>query len=250
MSVDETIRVGCGADEAVRLAAEQVVAVLENTGPTPCVALAGGRTPAKLYSALTEQAWRERVHWSSVRWFWGDERAVPPDHPDSNYRMACETLLRPLGVPAEHVHRMPADADDLPAAARRYEQVIRECVSAGADGIPIFDLVLLGLGADGHTASLFPFSSALAERERLVVAHEVPSLRVWRMTLTIPLIRAARRIVFLVTGADKAEAVSHVLSPQADPQLLPAAAFCESAGPTVWVLDSQAARLVQPGSGG
>lgn len=250
MSGDETILVGRGTDDAVRLAAEQVVAALESTGSAPCVALAGGRTPAKVYSALANPPWRERVDWSRVRWFWGDERAVPPDHPDSNYRMACETLLHPLGVLADRIHRMPADAADLPAAAREYEQVIRAWVPAGPGGIPVFDLVLLGLGADGHTASLFPSSSALAERERLVVAHQVPALRAWRMTLTIPLIRAARRIVFLATGADKAEAVSQVLSPQADPRLLPGAAFRESAGRTVWVLDSPAARLVERGWGG
>ena len=246
MNSDETILIGADPDEAIRLAAEQVVAALEGNVRARCVALAGGRTPAALYAALTRPPWRDRVDWSAVRWFWGDERAVPPDHPHSNYHMACETLLKPLGVVAKRIHRMPADADDLPAATREYEQAIREHVPAGPDGLPVFDLVLPGVGTDGHTASLFPSSAGLAAHHRLVVAHEVPSLGAWRMTLTLPLLRVARRIVVLIIGADKAAIMSQVLAPQADPARLPAAGLRGTAGRVVWILDREASRLVHP----
>lgn len=241
----ETMLVGPTLDATVALAAEQVAAALANAALSPCVALAGGRTPAALYAALTKPPLRDRIDWSAVRWFWGDERAVPSDHRDSNCRMARETLLDPLGVPGRRVHRMPADADDLPAAAIEYEQAIREHVPAGPDGLPVFDLILLGVGPDGHTASLFPGSAGLVARHRLVVAHEIPSLGVWRMTLTFPLILAARRIIVLVTGSDKAAVMSEILAPQADPSRLPAAGLCGTAGRVVWILDAPAAQLVR-----
>ena len=243
MSAREVILIGKDLSEAVDLAAEQVALALSAGGPR-FVALSGGKTPAVLYQALTRPPARDRVDWSGIHWFWGDERTVPPDHPDSNYRMARQTLLSPLGMPAERIHRMPADAGDLSAAARHYEQTIRQHVPAGPDGIPVFDLILLGVGHDGHTASLFPGSPALVVRDQLVVSCEVPALRTWRMTMTLPLLQAARRIVFLVTGADKADIMAQVLGPQAGPGLLPAAQVRGAAGLVAWVLDAQAGRLV------
>jgi 6-phosphogluconolactonase len=243
MSAREVILIGKDLGEAVDLAAEQVALALSAGGPR-FVALSGGKTPSVLYETLPRPPWRDRVDWSGIHWFWGDERTVPPDHPDSNYRMARQTLLSPLGVPAERLHRMPADAGDLSAAARQYEQTIRRLVPAGSDGIPVFDLILLGVGHDGHTASLFPGSPALAVRDQLVVSCEVPALRTWRMTMTLPLLQAARRIVFLVTGAEKADIMAQVLGPPAGPGLLPAAGVRGAAGLVAWVLDAQTGRLV------
>ncbi|HSW45251.1 MAG TPA: 6-phosphogluconolactonase [Phycisphaerae bacterium] len=242
----ENVLAGADTDAAIHLAAGHVVAALNHPSGRRCVALAGGGTPKSLYSALTQSPWRGRVDFSNVEWFWGDERAVPPDRPDSNYRMARETLLAPLGIDPARIHRMPADAADLPASAESYERTIRDIVPAGKSGIPVFDLVLLGIGADGHTAGLFPGSAGLNEQNRLVVAHEVPSLRMWRMTMTFPLLKAAARILFLVTGPGKAEIMSQILGPQADPGRLPAASFCGLPDSVTWILNADAARLVRP----
>lgn len=230
-------------DEAVQDAAVRVVASVRNRST---IALAGGGTPKRLYEALTAPSWRQRVDWRAVQWFWGDERAVPPDHADSNYRMARESLLDPLGVPAGQIHRMPADARDADAAAMAYEQAIRSVAAPGPDGRPALDLVLLGIGTDGHTASLFPGTAALDETERLVVANDVPQLNTRRMTMTFPLLLAARSIVVFVTGADKAEIVSRLLGPRRDTNL-PAARLREAGHRVTWVLDAAAAaRLETP----
>jgi 6-phosphogluconolactonase len=238
---NEKLIIGRDLDEAVTRAAERVTAVLAGKG-SRSVALSGGRTPAALYAQLAG-AFRDRVDWSGVEWFWGDERTVPPDHADSNYRMARESLLEPLRIASERVHRMPADATDLDAAAREYEQAIRQHVPAGADGVPQFDLILLGMGADGHTASLFPGSSGLGESQRLVVAHHVPSQNTWRMTLTYPVLLAARHIVFLVTGADKTEMLRTVLTSPLDAGP-PSVRVREATGEITWIVDAAAGRLV------
>ena len=241
LNANEKLIIGQDLDDAVTQAAEQVTKILAGQGPRS-VALSGGRTPAALYAKLAGPL-RDRVDWSGIEWFWGDERTVPPDHADSNYRMARENLLEPLAIPAERVHRMPADAADLDAAAREYEQTIRQHVPAGADGVPQFDLILLGMGADGHTASLFPGSSGLNESQRLVVAHHVPSQNTWRMTLTYPVLLAAQHIVFLVTGADKAEMLRTVLTSPLDAGP-PSVRVRGAAGEVMWIVDAAAGRLV------
>ncbi len=233
--------IGGDVGAAAAFAAECVVKALSGEGETRSVALAGGRTPAGLYEALARPPWREDADWGRVAWFWGDERAVSPDHPDSNYRMAREKLLDPLGIKSDHIHRMRADVADPGWTARAYERLIRELIPAGESGIPALDLVILGVGADGHTASLFPGSPGLGEARRLVVAHKVPSLGAWRMTLTLPLLRAARHILFFVTGSDKAEVVGRIFAGEADPMALPAAGLREHAGTVTWVLDEPAA---------
>lgn len=197
------------------------------------IALAGGSTPRALYPALTSA-----LDWTRTDVFFGDERAVPPDHPDSNYRMARETLLDPARVPPANVHRWRAEDPDLEAAARDYGRAL------GAGGAPALDLVLLGLGADGHTASLFPGTSALAETERLAVAVEVPALRTRRLTLTYPVLLGAEKIAFLVTGADKAEALAAVLRPASE---LPAARVAQRPGPVTIFCDASAARALDRG---
>lgn len=202
--------------------------------------LSGGSTPRRVYPLLSVPPRVGAVEWSRVEFFWGDERGVPPDHPDSNFGVARELLLDRLpGVAPGAIHRMPADAADRDAAARSYQAEI-----AGAFGIapvathpPSFDLVWLGMGRDGHTASLFPGSSALAERYRWVVATWAPTPAAWRMTLTLPIINAARTVLVVVTGADKSGAVHSIRSGSHD---LPAARV--RARSTVWLLDAQAAQ--------
>jgi len=257
---NERLIVGSTTEDAVKRAADHVVQLLAGTEGTRSVALAGGKTPAALYAALTGPPWRDRVDWRRIEWFWGDERCVPPDHADSNYRMSRETLLDPLSIPEDRIHRMPADATDLNRAASDYEQTIRACVPpneaavpANDIGVPAFDLILLGIGVDGHTASLFPGSAGLRETRRLVVAHHVPSLNTWRMTMTFPLLQAAHEIVFLVTGADKARAIERIFrAPSASEgsllvaDLPPAARVRGNARHVTWILDTTADRLVDP----
>ncbi|HEX6129701.1 MAG TPA: 6-phosphogluconolactonase [Candidatus Limnocylindria bacterium] len=199
------------------------------------VALTGGSTPLAVCPLLVVPPRVRMLDWSRVEFFFGDERAVPPDHPESNYNTARLALLDYLPrVRMEQVHRMPADEDDLDAAARGYEEELRTVI--GGDPIPRLDLVWLGMGADGHTASLFPGSTALEERERLVVATWAPGPAAWRMTLTYPVLNAAREAMFVVTGADKADALARVRDGTDPP---PAAGV--RAGRTLWLVDRAAA---------
>lgn len=201
------------------------------------VVLAGGSTPRALYARLTRPPFRGSIRWDRVRFFFGDERCVPPDHERSNDRMAREALFEPLKIPAAHVLRMKGEADPA-RAARDYESAIRRRFP----GRPArFDLVFLGLGEDGHTASLFPSTAALAERKRLVAANEVPKFSEWRLTLTFPALNAARRVVFLVSGSEKASATARILKKQRGYQDLPAARICPRRGTLLWLLDEAAA---------
>ncbi len=193
------------------------------------VALAGGSTPRALYPRLVGG-----VDWAHADVFFGDERVVPPDDPQSNYRMARETLLAPARVPAENVFRWHTEAADLDAAARDYEQALR----AGA-GPPWLDLALLGLGPDGHTASLFPGTAALAEGRRLAVAVDVPALGARRLTLTYAALLRAEEVFFLVTGAEKRAALADVLRPGST---LPAARIVHRPGPVVIFCDREASQ--------
>lgn len=250
MSPHESIIVGLDATDAVARAAEVFLDALARvsrlTDPRPAfVALAGGRTPQPLYHSLTQLPLRDRWDPLRVEWFWSDERCVPPDHPDSNYGMAHRTLLEPLQVPADRIHRMPADADDLQAAAARYESTIRQRVPSERGGPPVFDLILLGMGADGHTASLFPGSPAVQENQRLIIAQPVQQTDSWRMTMTYPLLHAARHLLLLVTGPDKAEALAAARAPTIDTVRCPAAGLRQGTADITWVLDPHAARLVQ-----
>lgn len=168
----------------------------------PCIALSGGSTPKRLYS-LWAREFRQAIPWSSIRIFQVDERCVPPDDPASNWKLLTDTLLG--AIPETHAYRIEAEH---PGAAEAYEATLRQHVAVNEDGMPALDLVLLGMGADGHTASLFPGTPALEERERLVVRNEAPELEHARITLTLPVLEAARRRWFLVTGYDKAGAVA------------------------------------------
>ncbi len=200
------------------------------------VALAGGSTPRRAYQLLASPPWRERVAWDRVHIFWGDERCVPPSDPRSNERMAREALLDRVPIPPGQVHPIRCGGDSA-QAAREYEALLLQLFG----GPPRFDLILLGLGADGHTASLKPHTAALGERERQVVA--VPDLGEGfdRVTLTAPAINRARRIVFAVSGAAKASALRAVLEGPPNPNQFPAQLIRPEAGEVVWLVDEAAA---------
>ena len=200
------------------------------------VALAGGATPRRLYELLATPELQGRIPWAKLHFFWGDERLVPPDHPESNYRLAREALLRHVPLPRENIH--PVAVQSSPeATALAYEQELRAHFRQRR-GAPAFDVILLGLGADGHTASLFPRAAPLAERERLVVAAYSPVGGAPRVTFTLPLINQARQIFFLVAGEDKAAALR--LAVEA-PGTLPAQQVAPRQGALVWLVDSAAA---------
>jgi 6-phosphogluconolactonase len=207
------------------------------------VSLAGGSTPRPLYRALSDPAATaaDPLDWSLTDLFFGDERAVPPDHPDSNYGMVRETLLSRISVPAESVHRMEGEASDLEAAAERYGAALtgRSPPDYGIDN-PL-DLAILGMGPDGHTASLFPGTTALAERRRPCVAVSVPRLGAMRLTLTYPVFERAREVIFLIAGADKAATLHEILEGPDRPEHFPSQPIIRRSGPVVLFCDRAAA---------
>lgn len=206
------------------------------------VALAGGSTPRRTYERLASPDFSRLVEWSSVQVYFGDERAVEPDHPDSNFNTANEALLSGLNLHSSQVHRMAGEKGDLDLAAREYEaELARFFGVKRGEAPPRFDLIMLGMGRDGHTASLFPFTAALEEREAWVVRNEVPQLSTERLTLTTPVINAARQVVFLVEGADKAEALERVLEGPPNSIELPAQSVQPLDGELLWLVDEAAA---------
>jgi 6-phosphogluconolactonase len=245
------VQIALDAEAAARRAAEQVVerasAAVSEHGSFSLV-LSGGATPRRLYRLLAEESpFRQRLPWAETMIFWGDERPVPPNHPDSNYRMAWEAMLSRVPVGPERMHRWPTE---LPPeeSARAYEETIRRALGLAAGEPPRFDLVLLGLGADCHTASLFSGSPALAERERLTAAPWVEALGTHRLTLTPPALNAARCVLFLVTGEAKAEALRAALAPEGDSLRCPARAVRPAAGDLRWIADRPAAALLPAAS--
>jgi len=232
--------------EAVsRAAADDFVALARET-VARCgsfsVALSGGSTPRRLYQLLAEAPRRTEVDWSRIDFFWGDERAVPPDHPDSNYGAAQATLLGPVGAPAERVHRINGELPDAEQVAREYEAELARVLGAAPGAPPpALDLILLGMGADGHTASLFPYSQALAERRRWALSVYVARLGAARITLTPPVLNRGREIRLLVTGHDKADALHEALEGPREPERLPVQLIAPEAGRVVWLVDRAAA---------
>ena len=210
-------------------AAEYFVAQMPET-----VALSGGTTPKLMFQILAEQ-FRDQVEWSRMHFFWSDERHVPPDHPESNYRMANEALLTHLPVSADNVHRIRGENPNAADAAAEYEKTI---IAVTKQPLPRLDLIFLGLGTDGHTASIFPGSEVLHETERLVAAPYVEKFKSYRITMTLPLLNNAAAIVFLVSGAEKAEIVKAVLESENE---YPAQAVNPFQGELIWMLDKDAA---------
>jgi len=208
------------------------------------VALSGGSTPRDFYELLAspEADFRGQLAWDKIQFFWGDERHVPPDHAESNYRMAYEAMLSKVAVPEANIHRIRAELPDADAAARAYEDELRGFFNATQGGLPRFDLALMGIGPDGHTASLFPQTAALHERERWVVANWVQKLHTHRITLTVPALCPSAEILFLVGGGDKATALRDVLHGPFHPDQWPAQIFRNCTTPVVWLIDQLAAR--------
>jgi len=199
------------------------------------VALSGGSTPKTLYSVLARSAFP----WDKIFFFWSDERHVPPDHPDSNYRMAKEALLSKVPVPPENIFRVRAEEKDANVVAKDYEEALRSFFGLRPGEFPRFDLILLGLGPDGHTASLFPNTAALNETKLLVVANWVEKFKANRITFTYPVLNNAACVIFLVSGADKADMVRTVLEDgRAD---LPSQRVHPVNGRLLWLLDKGAA---------
>jgi 6-phosphogluconolactonase len=205
------------------------------------VALAGGGTPRPIYARLAEAGNAQHIDWSRVHVFFGDERCVPPDDPRSNYRMAQEALLDHVPLPAGNVHRIRGE-DDPALAALASEQAIQRLFRTSAP--PPFDLICLGMGDNGHTASLFPGTSSLHQRERLVVPQYVEVMQTWRVTMTASLINAARHVAFFVEGAGKAEMLRRVLHGPYDPDVLPAQMIQPDHGQLHWLVDAAAAGLL------
>lgn len=236
------IEISESAEALSRAAAERFVRITTAAvrGRGRCaVALSGGSTPKSVYRALAYEPYRSQVQWDRIEFFWGDERHVPPDHADSNYRMAFEALLSKVPIASAQVHRVHGEETDAHKTAQAYEDEIRASVGS-PDPIPRFDLVHLGLGVDGHVASLFPNTPALDERRRLCVANWVPRLGAHRITMTLPILNAARAIVFLVTGAEKAPIVHRVLRDPDSSLVLPAQMIQPVDGDLSWMLDRAA----------
>jgi 6-phosphogluconolactonase len=233
-----TLIICADAESLAREAARRLAAAVETRARTESavrLALAGGATPRRLYELLASPEFQPRIPWAKLHLFWSDERLVPPDHPDRNYRLAREALLRHAPLPRENIH--PVTVQSSPeATALAYEQELRAHFRQRR-GVPAFDVILLGLGADGHTASLFPRALPLAERERLVVAAYSPLGGAPRVTFTLPLLNQAAQIFFLVAGEDKAAALR--LAVEA-PGTLPAQLVAPR-GKLLWLADTAAA---------
>jgi len=208
------------------------------------IALSGGHTPKHLYELLATQEFSSRIPWSNVHLFQVDERCVPPTGTESNYRMIREAMLDEIPLPSGHFHRMTAEQPDRDAAARSYARELQTIAAESSAKWPRLDLIFLGLGEDGHTASLFPSSAALEEEKLAVCPNWIEKLGMWRLTLTYPVLNAAARIIFLVAGAEKAEIVRRILrSPQGTP-LYPAQRVKPSNGTVTWFLDEAAAQFL------
>lgn len=231
------------AREAARRFAELAAAAVTKSERFT-VAFSGGSTPRGLYRVLAAPPFREAVPWPQVHCFWGDERCVPPDHPESNYRGTFEELLARVPVPPDQVHGIQAELPDPAVAADQYAATLARVFGLQPGDFPRLDLVLLGMGADGHTASLFPGTPTVAEEGRSVAAVYVERLKAHRVTLTPPVLRRARAVLFLVAGTDKAQTLREVLQGSYRPDRYPAQLLHQAEGRVTWLLDRPAASLL------
>lgn len=238
---------GSVACDGARRFAGDAAAAIQERGRF-AVALSGGSTPKRLFELLAQDPYLEEVDWQNVHFFWSDERYVPPTDPASNYRMAAIALLSSLELPAVNIHRVQTELAPAGAAAEAYEREILALFRPGPGEVPKFDLVLLGLGTNGHTASLFPHSKALHENSRLVVADYVEEVSQWRITMTASLINSAQNVLFLVTGGEKAQVVKDVLFGMPNAEQLPAQLIQPSPGTSVWLMDRAAAGMLPEGA--
>ncbi|RMH36925.1 MAG: 6-phosphogluconolactonase [Nitrospirae bacterium] len=238
--MNQTVYRAADTRDLILFAAHCLVRLLGHVDHRICLALAGGSTPRVLYERLASADVADRLPWRHMHFFWGDERHVPPDHPESNYRLAYEALLSKVPVPASQIHRIHSELPRAVEAAERYEQELRT-VFPVQSAPPRFDLILLGMGEDGHTASLFPGSEVIHETAKLVAAPWVEKLQAYRITLTPVVLNAARQVWFLVCGEAKARALQAVLEGPYDPDTYPAQIVRPVDGQLVWFVDAAAA---------
>ena len=229
--VDDDVQLAAAGARRITTLIELAIAARERAA----ICLTGGRTPTRLYDMLADehQPWRARIDWSRVHVFWGDERHVPPDHPDSNFRMADETLLSRVPIPPAQIHRIEGELADAREAARKYQAELRD---------RSFDVALLGIGEDAHIASIFPGSPLIGERSVRVAAAWVPHLHAWRITLTPPALLDARAMLVNASGPLKAEAVSAALTRPEDVMRYPAQLLRRAGDRVEWIIDRAAAR--------
>ena len=232
------------AQHAARYFSDQITQAVTARGVAR-IAISGGNTPKPVFALLAAEPYLSTVPWGKVQLFWVDERSVAPDQPDSNYGMTKKALLDKVPIPAENVFRMEGELEPEEAAAK-YESAIRNTLRLEGAELPTFDLVALGMGDDGHTASLFPHTEGLHEFGRLVIANHVPQKDTWRITLTSPVINQARNVIFLIQGADKAEPLKRVLLGDYDPETLPSQLIQPAAGKITILLDKAAAAELPP----
>ena len=227
-------------DKAVQIFIESATEAISENGRFS-IALSGGSTPKLLFTKLAEPEFSGQLDRDKIFIFWGDERNVPPDHQDSNFRMAKEHLLDKIGIPANNIYRIRGE---LPAkeAAQDYQTLLESFFGT----TPMFDLILLGMGEDGHTASLFPNTEALEEDTRWVVENHVPKLNTTRITLSFPAINHAKKVLFLVQGTHKAQVLKEVLYGTYQPNLLPSQAVNPINGKLLWLVDQEAGKFLQP----
>jgi len=232
--------------KAAEILVRRIAAVL-NQRPYFSIALSGGSTPKGLFSLLVEDdSFKNHIPWDKIHFFWGDERHVPPQDEQSNYRMADEIMLAKAHVRAENIHRVQTGQPDAGKVAQDYELELRTFFQLSAGQLPVFDFNLLGIGPDGHTASLFPGTKALYEHNRLVVANWVERFRTHRITMTAPVLNNADTIIVLVSGQEKAEILRQILEGDHQPDLLPAQLIRPTHGRLTWLVDQAAAsRLSQ-----
>lgn len=228
------------AEQTIRFCAEHLIkvgsqAISERGFFT--LALSGGSTPKPIYKLLTSKDYRSRLDWKKVKLFWSDERCVPPTHPESNYHLAMEMGFSTLGIPEKNIFRMPAENPDLMEAAKDYEVQILENVPDG-----VFDLITLGMGEDGHTASLFPKTHGLHPNNQLVIANFVPQKNMWRMTLTFECINQAHEIAIYVIGKSKASTLKEILNSHYDPDTYPIQAVGTRTHKALWIVDNEGAK--------
>ncbi len=210
------------------------------------VAISGGTTPKAMFGLLAAEPFASQIPWDKLDLFWVDERCVPPDHADSNYRMTREALLDKVPLPADRIHRMEGELAPEVAAAR-YESTIRNAFRLEGAETPTFDLILLGMGDDGHTASLFPHTEGLNDLTHIVIANHVPQKDTWRITLTSPVINQARKVAFLIEGAAKAQVLHDVFLGPFQPDTYPSQIIRPASGELTLLLDSAAAsKLPEP----
>jgi 6-phosphogluconolactonase len=231
---DDPAKLFLGAAEEF---ASQATAAVRSRGRFT-VALSGGSTPKSLYTLLAQTP---SLPWDKIYFFFGDERHVPPDSPESNYRMVRESLLSKVPIPAASVFRLAGELPDASDAAKAYEQTLRQFFHEPAHGLPRLDLILLGMGPDGHTASLFPGIPALQEKSRWVISDWVEKFKTDRITLTLPVINNAAVVMFLVSGQDKASTLKEVLEGQQPGELFPSKLIKPTNGQLIWMVDRAAA---------